>query len=320
MADRGPPLVSVIIPTFNRPDYLRGAIETVLAQTFGDFELIVHDNHSPVDPVDVVASFGDPRIRYFRHATNVGQTANVTGAYTHVRGKYVAILSDDDRWHPEFLATLVAPLEADASLVLACCDHSIIDAEGHENDAVSDIVTRRWQRHRLREGVYRPFDEVALVYRSICTFSAAVLRRSDIEWHRIPLDMFFGLDLYLAYLAARTGKGLYYVPRRLTQFRYHENSAGNSIKRRLDRRLTNARDAMLYWEQMLRDREIPRHKRYFEMKLGYNALVIVLVLMREGDWPQALRQLRHFWADGLIRPRIVLSHLIYALRLRRANG
>jgi glycosyltransferase involved in cell wall biosynthesis len=318
MEDGPPPKVSVLIPTFDRRDYLRATIASVLCQTLADFEVIISDNASAVDPVDIVAGFGDRRLRYYRNADNLGVTANLLAACSHARGSYIAILGDDDLWHPNFLAALVAPLEADRSLALAFCDHFIIDRDGQPNERLSDQVTRRWQRHRLREGAYRPFDEIALVYRSICVFSATVLRRSAIDWQSIPRDLDFSVDVYLAYLAARTGLGCYYVPRRLSQYRYHAGSLANSLKR-ADRRLANARDAMVYWERFLRDDAIG-NKPYFEMKRGFNAFIIVLALLRSGRRRQAWSELRRCWSEGLLRPRILLYHLAYALRLHRANA
>ena len=319
MTDGSAPLVSILLPTYNRRDYLRAALASALAQSFRDFEIIVHDNASPADPVDVVESFGDPRVRYYRNPRNMGTTGNVLAAYARARGKYVAILGDDDLWHAEFLATLVAPLEADDSLALAFCDHSIIDAAGHHDDVMTEKVTKRFGRHLLREGVYRPFDEIAVIYRAICVVSAALLRRTDVDWSSIPVELGFSLDLVLAYLAARTGKGCYYVPRRLAHYRYHATSIGSSL-RRADQRLANARDAMWYWDQLLRDRTLPRNKRYFEMKIGYNALVIVLGLWRCGEWRQALNQLRQYRDEGLLPPRIFLYHGVYALRLHRVRA
>ncbi len=319
MSAGAPPLVSVLVPTFNRHDYLRATIAGALRQTFADFEIVVVDNASAVDPAGVVAGFDDPRLRYFRNASNLGVTGNVLAASERARGKYVAILGDDDVWHPEFLATLVPPLEADGSLALAFCDHGIIDRDGRPDDAATERVTRRWRRHKLHEGVYRPFDEIALVYRSICVFSAAVLRRADIDWSAVPRELDFSVDVYLAYLAARTGRGCYYVPRRLSQYRYHPTSLGNSLKR-ADQRLANARDAVFYWDRFLRDRMLSRNKAYFEMKRGFNALVMVLALLRGGRRRQALEQLWRAWTAGLIPPRILLYHLVYALRLHRASA
>jgi glycosyltransferase involved in cell wall biosynthesis len=313
------PLVSVLVPTFNRRHYLRATLASVLGQSLTDFEVIVSDNASLEDPADVVASFGDARLRYFRNAENVGVTRNVLAACRHARGKYVAIIGDDDVWDGRYLERMVAPLEADDSLVLSFCDHTIIDPEGRLDPVMTERVTRRWQRHRLREGVYCPFDEVALVFRAICVFSAAVLRRDGIDWHSIPPDMDFSLDLFLGYLAARTGRGCYYLPQRLAHYRYHPSSLANTLKR-ADQRLANAKDALFYWNRFLQDGMVSRNKHYFEMKRGYNALVIVTALIRSGKARQALAELWRYWSEGLIPPRIVFYHLLYAFRLHRANA
>jgi glycosyltransferase involved in cell wall biosynthesis len=314
-----PPLVSVVLPTYNRRDYLKIALESALNQSLGDIEIIVQDNASEVDPADVVARFADRRIHYFRNFATLTQTENIIGACKRAHGKYVALLGDDDLWHPEFLATLVRPLEFDDTVVVAFCDHDIIDAAGQHDPVQSDRVTRRWQRHLLAEGRHRPFGDIALVHRSICIMSGAVLRRADIAWDAVPLGTRFGLDMYLAYLAARTGKACYYVPRRLAHYRYHASAWGSSLSRP-DLRLANARDAIGYWRDFCEDRALSQNRRYFEMKLGMNALVVVATLWRCGKGGQALDQLRRYWNDGSIRPRIFLDHLIYALRLRRANA
>lgn len=313
------PLVSVVVPTLNRRDYLRMSLASAVSQSLDDIEIIVQDNGSTVDPGEMVASFGDRRISYYHNAATVTQTENIVSACKRARGKYVAILGDDDLWDPQFLATLVPLLERDDSAVVAFCDHNIIDSAGRRDAVMSDKVTRRWQRHLLSEGRHRPFDDIALVYRSICIMSGAVLRRVDIEWDAVPLDARFGIDLYLAYLAARTGKACYYVRRRLAHYRYHTQTLGSSIGRP-DQRLANARDAMRYWRCFRQDGALARNRRYFEMKLGLNALVVVTSLWRCGKHGQARDQLWRYLSEGLIRPRIFFDHLVYALRLRRARA
>jgi hypothetical protein len=217
------------------------------------------------------------------------------------------------------IPTLVRPLERDDGVVVAFCDHNIIDSTGRQDPELSDRVTRRWQRHALSEGRHRPFGEIALVHRSICIVSGAVLRREAIDWEAVPLEARFGVDLYLAYLAARTGRACYYVPRRLAHYRYHPQALGSSISRP-DQRLANARDSMVYWHCFRQDRALAQNRRYFEMKLGLNALVVVASLWRCGQGRQAFDQLRRYWSDGLIRPRIFLDHLVYALRLHRVSA
>jgi glycosyltransferase involved in cell wall biosynthesis len=70
------PLVSVIIPTYNRAEFLREAIQSVLAQTYTNFELLILDNCSPDHTPEVVAEFDDARIKYLRHQCNIGGIAN----------------------------------------------------------------------------------------------------------------------------------------------------------------------------------------------------------------------------------------------------
>ena len=105
------PKVSVIIPTHNRPVYLRSAITSVLNQTYKDFEIIVVDDASEDDTEQVVAAFGEPRIRYFRHETGKGDGGARNTGIAHARGDYIGFLDDDDQWLPEKLALQIAVLE-----------------------------------------------------------------------------------------------------------------------------------------------------------------------------------------------------------------
>lgn len=91
--------VSVIITTFNRPEYLCGAIQSVLAQDFSDFELIVVDDASAGGETEnAVKSFCDGRIRYIKNLKNVGSTESLNIGLRESRGDYIAILDDDDAW------------------------------------------------------------------------------------------------------------------------------------------------------------------------------------------------------------------------------
>jgi glycosyltransferase involved in cell wall biosynthesis len=313
------PLVSIVIPTLDRPEYLRAALGSVVAQTYRDLEIVVQDNASAADPAAIVASLDDPRIRYFRNATRMNQTENMVSACMRAHGRYIAVLCDDDLWHADFVRELVAPLEANSDIVVSFCDHDIIDKDNRVDPVLTAKVTRTFRRHRLRRGVHRPFDDIAVVYRSIPALSAAVLRRAAIAWDEIPLDMPYGLDLYLAYVAARTQKSCYYEPRRLAQLRYHAGSV-TSASHHAEQKLANARTARAYWTKFARDGELGRNRRYFEMKAGQNAALIALVLVRRGQWREALGEVRRSWAAGLIRPSMLLSHLAYAIRLGRVRA
>jgi len=97
------PTVSVIIPTYNRARLIKRAIQSVLNQTYQDFEIIVVDDGSTDNTEEVVKSFNDPRIRYIRHEKNKGTAAARNTGIKAARGKFIAFQDSDDEWLPEKL-------------------------------------------------------------------------------------------------------------------------------------------------------------------------------------------------------------------------
>ena len=90
------PLVTICIPTYNRPEMLRHSLQSVLCQSYRRLEVIVSDNASDTDTAAVVDSFGDDRVRVDRLATNIGLHGNLSRCLHLGTGKYRAILHDDD--------------------------------------------------------------------------------------------------------------------------------------------------------------------------------------------------------------------------------
>ncbi len=106
------PRVTVVIPTFNRARFLPVAVDSVLAQTFGDFRLLIADNASTDETPEIVARYDDPRIDYVRRAENLGITANHNLALRDVTSDYCLIVPDDDVLFPQILERTVAALDA----------------------------------------------------------------------------------------------------------------------------------------------------------------------------------------------------------------
>ena len=304
------PLVSIVIPTFNRPQYLRTALHSALQQTFSDFEIIVQDNASVVDPTPIVREVDDPRISISRNATNIGQTRNIVSACMKSRGKYVAILGDDDVWRPDFLATLVPPLESESDTVVSFCAHEYIDVDGQIDAMRTELINRR-HRSGLSLGFYRPFVTIALVDRAICALSAAVFRRDSIQWDEIPSDLAFCCDNYINYLAARTGKSCYYSPARLAQVRLMNESVTTIIKSSLDGREMNSRASLYCWDTFWRDSAVAAGRRYFAMKRTDNALRVMACVLRKKGWKSVLQESQAFRQRGVFRPATLLYHLRY---------
>ena len=115
--------VSVVIPTYNRKHLLGRAIESVLSQTFRDFELLVVDDASTDGTGDLIGSYDDERIRYFRHETNRGTSAARNTGLANSNGDYISFLDSDDEWHRSKLEMQVSWLEeASPEAVATYCD------------------------------------------------------------------------------------------------------------------------------------------------------------------------------------------------------
>lgn len=92
------PLVSVIIPTYNRPALLKRAVLSAQEQTYQNLEIIIVDDASNDDTENVVRGFNDNRIKYVKHNTNRGGSAARNTGIETSRGEYIAFLDDDDEW------------------------------------------------------------------------------------------------------------------------------------------------------------------------------------------------------------------------------
>lgn len=105
------PRVSIVVATYNRSNVLRFTIESVLASTFTDWEMIVVGDACTDDTAVVVASFGDPRISFVNLPENSGEQATPNNeGMRRARGEYIAILNHDDLWMPDHLATCLGAI------------------------------------------------------------------------------------------------------------------------------------------------------------------------------------------------------------------
>lgn len=113
-------LVSIVMPCYNAAAHLRTSVGSVLAQSQPDWELIAIDDGSRDDSCAVLESFADPRIRILKQ-TNSGVSRARNRALEQTRGRFVAFLDADDTWEPDFLAHMLAALEARPEAILAYC-------------------------------------------------------------------------------------------------------------------------------------------------------------------------------------------------------
>ena len=104
-------LVSIIMPTYNCARFIRESIDSVLAQTYTNWELIIVDDSSTDNTAEMIANFNDPRIHYLRNEQNEGAALTRNKALRAVKGRYIAFLDSDDLWHPDKLERQIAFME-----------------------------------------------------------------------------------------------------------------------------------------------------------------------------------------------------------------
>jgi glycosyltransferase involved in cell wall biosynthesis len=193
-----PPLVTIAIPTFNRAATLPRALDSALAQTHTELEVIVSDNASSDATEEICREYAarDGRIRYLRRPANVGPTANLNGLFLAGQGRYTQMLADDDWLDPDCVAVCLARLEERP-------DHSVVGARARywrgEELVSTGVNMQLEQENRCDRAVryFRTAEDNGTFYGLIRT---AALRRAA------PMPNVLGNDLVLVGALAFQGK------------------------------------------------------------------------------------------------------------------
>jgi glycosyltransferase involved in cell wall biosynthesis len=145
------PVVSILLPTFNRLQFLPPTIESVFAQTLSDWELIVADDGSGVETRAYLQSLRDPRVTVLWLAHSGKPAIMLNAALRAARGEYVAFLDSDDVWLPRKLETQVASLRRHPGRRWGCTGFALVDAAGRPllGRAAACAATSGWVRDRL---------------------------------------------------------------------------------------------------------------------------------------------------------------------------
>jgi glycosyltransferase involved in cell wall biosynthesis len=115
-----PPLISIVIPTYNRADTITRAIESVTAQDYPNLEIVLVDDGSSDNTESVIANLDAPGLRIIRHAENRGANAARNTGVREARGEFVAFQDSDDFWEPRKLSVQVAALQSHEADICFC--------------------------------------------------------------------------------------------------------------------------------------------------------------------------------------------------------
>jgi glycosyltransferase involved in cell wall biosynthesis len=151
--DNKPPKLSIGLPVYNGERFLAQCIDSLLGQTFSDFELIISDNASTDSTAEICRDYAakDSRVRYFRSDENRGAAWNFNNTYHMACGEYFKWAAHDDLHHRDFLRKCTDELVADPTLVLCFTRTIFIDAGGNE---LGEYVSRECASHLTRRGEF----------------------------------------------------------------------------------------------------------------------------------------------------------------------
>jgi glycosyltransferase involved in cell wall biosynthesis len=214
------PRVSLGLPVFNGDNYIEETLDSILAQTYTDFEVIISDNASTDRTQEICQKYAtkDPRIRYYRNETDLGAARNYNRTFELSSGEYFKWTAHDDLLGPEFLERCVAVLDQDSSIVLCYSRTGKIDGYGRLTGNFD-----RWMR-RMRVDARWPHirfhDLITVVSASVTVWGVA--RASALN--KTPLiGNYIGSDRNLVAELALMGR-FYEIPEQLYFQRFHPRS------------------------------------------------------------------------------------------------
>lgn len=236
------PKVSVIVPVYGVEKFVADAVESILAQSFEDFELLIIDDCSPDRSIEICESYDDPRIRIIRHEFNRGLAGARNTGVRNAQGDYLGFLDSDDLWTADKLALHVAHLDANPDVGVSFSRSAFIDEDG--------VETGYYQMPRLKDidpGYY-------LCRNPIGNGSAPVIRREVFtqiryqdDLHGSPEDFYFDerfrrsedIECWIR-IAVNTDWKIEGLPQALTLYRLNAGGLSASLLKQLES-----------WEQMI---------------------------------------------------------------------
>jgi glycosyltransferase involved in cell wall biosynthesis len=209
---------SIVIPVYNRREYLRQAIASCLKQTAREFEVIVSDDCSSEDLREVTESFGDSRIKYYRSKSRLGAARNHQHAVSLSTGKYAIALHSDDLLLPECLELAGAALELNpaAAAVYFPCIH----LSGLKLDGFSLVPTLRFVDGVIfRQNPW--LEQYSGVNPSCCLFRKTAF--DLIGGYRTSLRFAYDWEIYMRFV--ERGGGVIFLSQALCIYRQHQEQA-----------------------------------------------------------------------------------------------
>lgn len=250
-------LVSVIIPAYQAQAYIGRCVESVLAQSYRNFEVIVVNDGSTDRTEEIVRSISDSRVQYIYQKNGSQAVARNTGM-KRAEGEFIAFLDADDWWFPEKLARQL-PLFEDEELALVYCGLAVADAEG---EITGHLQLPKWRGEALVECLRQNI--------VVGGGSTAVLRRSVLTMHKIEFQTRRqGVEDWDFWLRVMEVGKIDFTPEALAVYRDTPGSSSKQVIRMRDGKVRTLNEAM---ERIALRRDLPAQKRRNLMRAAENGI------------------------------------------------
>ena len=300
------PELSVLVTAYNSELYIREAINSILNQTYTDYELIIIDDGSTDNTVSSIKSFNDNRIQFLSHSQNTGIARSRNQALELASGTYITFLDSDDIVHPQKFEKQIAFLKNNPDFGLVGSSVILINEQGTE--------TGRWKLAAKPETI-----PSIMLFHNYFVNSAVMFRKSLLNDIVYPEDLVIGEDYMMWFNLLQKAKGIN-LPKYLTSYRQHTESI---IQRTGDKKEEYNK---IVYELILQKIGIhPTNEEYeIHFSLKNRETISSLIQMQNiFDWLQKISQYSHnvsFIADNTICPVILNRWLKVCYKARRKPG
>lgn len=282
------PTISVIIPSYNYGHFLVRAIESVLSQSYQNFEIIVADDHSTDNTPDIMKGYTKTYrdIRWIRQPKNIGQSANRNKAIEAARGEFVAMLDADDWLQPTYLENAIKPFENKAVGVVYTANRF------HYEDGSTKLPEQRIINGLIYQELYvNNFIGTAVVYRKSAMPAHGYDEQLIPELNNMGVDWWILLEMSVNHEFVGVNKPLY-------NYSYHSNQISSKYHNRV------LADTFIQWKFrnkygcLLNDSTMQEAAYWSAIRTGY-------YLREEGEKINACRA----YADAvIIQPFSILPY------------
>lgn len=221
------PLVSICLPNYNYEKFISETIDSVLAQTYENFELIIFDNASTDDSIKIIKSYNDHRIRVYQNETNISLYQNINNCIKEAKGELISVIHSDDKYEPDFLKEIVnAYIQNPKNKVFVTGVYLWHSDENYQNPwhpfpdggikSRQEVLIRLCKENNIGNGVNVVFSKDCFPDKIM--FSDKYRYSADYElWFRLAANYDF-----------------VYIPKILSYYRIHSSNLSHIVNKNLD--------------------------------------------------------------------------------------